>query len=37
MLRNINTPYGFPPLKRMRLIHGYDDGANESNNDGSQL
>ena len=27
---NINTPYGFTPVKRMRLIHGYDDFLNES-------
>lgn len=23
-LRNINTPFGFSPNKRLKLIHGYD-------------
>lgn len=30
IFKNINTPYGFTPVKRMRLIHGYDDYLNES-------
>lgn len=24
LMRNLNTPFGFPPSKRLKLIHGYD-------------
>ncbi|CAK60514.1 unnamed protein product (macronuclear) [Paramecium tetraurelia] len=28
LLKHLNLPFGFTPLKRMKLIHGYDDDEN---------
>lgn len=28
-MQNLNVAYGFTPIKRMQLIHGYDEDEDE--------
>lgn len=34
-MRNINTPFGFAPVKRLKLIHGYDSFVDSNTSDSS--
>jgi hypothetical protein len=34
-IKNINTPFGFAPSKRLKLIHGYDSFVDSNASDSS--